>query len=169
MRYLSFDIGIKNLGCVKLTVDDDKANGDKCISNLVFGLVDLTEGKKTKKISFESTINNLFEELSNIDLSDIDMVLIENQPALMNPICKSISVALYSFFTIKLKNVKFVSAVRKLGKEGKKLSYKQKKEMAVVECFKLIAREDKTKIEELSRQHDIADAILQAYRYHMGN
>jgi hypothetical protein len=94
------------------------------------------------------------------------MVLIENQPHFSNPLCKSLSIGVYSFFKIKGIPCKLISATRKLGKEGKKMSYVEKKNQAVIECFKLISDVDKQRIQQLSRMHDIADAVLQAYVYH---
>lgn len=159
MKYLSFDPAVKNLGYAKMAI------GDK-INDLEFGLIDLCPKKKVKSCTFDFLIDALFKELDKLNIDDVDIVLIECQPAMMNPLSKSLSVAIYSYFHLKNKETKLVSPCRKLGTAGKKLTYAQKKAESVRQCFELISNGDKIKIQDFRKQADIADAIMQAYAFH---
>ena len=57
--------------------------------------------KTTKDISLKDLGDVLFNELNNIPLTDIDCIVIENQPALKNPTMKSLQIMLFSFFLYK--------------------------------------------------------------------
>ena len=163
MRYLSFDPAVKNLGYAILEISDDDV-----ISNLYFGLIDLCPKKKVKSCSFDSLMESLFAELGKIKTENCDEVLIECQPAMKNPLCKSISIAIYSYFTLKGIKSKLVNAGRKLGTAGKKLTYAQKKAESVKKCLELVSLEDKQKIEKYKKKSDITDAILQIIAYNRG-
>jgi hypothetical protein len=59
----------------------------------------------------------MFEKLENLNISniEIDTVYIENQPALKNPIMKTVATFLFSYFVFKkINTVKFISATNKL-------------------------------------------------------
>jgi len=160
MRVLSFDPAVKNLGYANIEIDANQ------IKNLDFDLIDLCPKQKVKACTFDFLINSLFTELEKINIDWVDIVLIENQPSMLNALSKSLSIAIYSFFKIKGLNVKLISPCRKLGIAGKKLSYVQKKKESVRQVSELLSVDDKKKLLEKSKQADISDAILQAMAYY---
>lgn len=118
-------------------------------------------------------------KLRELDIKDVGSVLIENQPALKNPVMKSIQMMIYTFFIMdgvmsessKIEKIHMVNARNKLkvykgpkiecNKKGK---YAQNKYLSVVytkemikdeeECFQELFKESKKK-------DDLADAYLQ--------
>ena len=118
-------------------------------------------------------------KLRDIDLSDINHVLIENQPALKNPVMKSIQMIVYTFFIMdgvmkdnsSIETIHMVNARNKLkvykgppvecNKKGK---YAQNKYLSV-EYTKEMIKEDEDKFIELfdesKKKDDLADAYLQ--------
>ena len=128
-RYLSFDVGIKNLAYCKLTEN-------KVIES--WGIINLNENPqcdvhlkkrcekqctyeikgdekvkycctahskrfpKKKKLNVNHDLMKIsqlcVDKLREIDISDVNHVLIENQPALKNPVMKSIQMIIYTFF-----------------------------------------------------------------------
>jgi len=163
MRILSVDIGIKNFAIVIL--DIEKVENEVKIINIDCDLIDLSGNKKCRSCQLSKLIDNIFNALNEIDMKNIKIGLVENQPAFTNPTCKSLCIATYSYLKLKGLETFLVSPTRKLGKEGKKLSYNQKKNQSVIECFKLLNNEQKEKVNNLNRAHDCTDAILQAYTW----
>ena len=162
-RILSIDPAIKNLACVamdikKSFIDEIKINECK--------LIDLCNGKKAKSIKFEIIMNNLLDELGNINMENIDIVLIENQPALKNPTVKSIAVAIYTYYKMKNFEVHFVSPSRKLNKEENKLSYRERKKASVNKAFDLLNGDDKLKVNQFKKQDDILDCVNMAMAFY---
>lgn len=159
-KYLAFDPAVRNLAYSKMTIDDE-------ISNLSFGIFDLTNNKKVKQCSFDEIINNLIKSLDMVVIDDVDMILIENQPSRLNQISKSVSICIYTYFKVKGCNVKLISPSRKLNsKEKNKLSYRERKAEGVKMCFNLIKMTDKLRIQEYTKKDDICDCILMTYAYH---
>ncbi len=118
-------------------------------------------------------------KLRELDIKDVGSVLIENQPALKNPVMKSIQMMIYTFFVMdgvmsessKIEKIHMVNARNKLkvykgpkiecnkkGKyaQNKYLSVEYTKEMIKdeEECFQELFKESKKK-------DDLADAYLQ--------
>ena len=129
MNYLSFDVGIKNLSYCELTPDklikqwgiinlndnpicqmkkrkQCEKQSTFCINHSYYCTVHSKEFKcKKKKLNTNFDLCKLsqkcIEQLRNIDLSNIQYVLIENQPALKNPTMKSIQMIIYTFFIME--------------------------------------------------------------------
>ena len=89
MKYLSFDVGIKNLGyCI---LDDD-------LKIYNWGIINIIEDSK-KKINTDELCNLLWDKLDEIDdMVEVDRVVIENQPSLKNPKMKTIQIFILSYF-----------------------------------------------------------------------
>jgi len=165
VKYLSFDPGIKNLSYCKMNIDDENK-----ISNLNFGIFDLTNNKKVKQCSFSCIIDNLIKYLNLIQLDGVDTVLIENQPSKLNMISKSVSICIYTYFKMKNMNVLLISPSRKLNnKEQGKMTYKERKCQSVKLCYERIDKMDKLILQQYGKQDDIADCINQAYAFHSKN
>ena len=139
--------------------------------------------KKCKKINTNYDIFQLsktcIKKLSEINLSSIKIVLLENQPALKNPTMKSIQMIVYSFFMMKgvlddsnpIDEIHMVNARNKL-KVYKgipiecdiKDKYKKNKFLSVEYTKKMIESEDscfQTKFKESKKKDDLADSFLQ--------
>lgn len=160
MRYLSFDPGVRNLSYSKLTINAET------ITNMNFGVFDLTRGKKVKQCSFEQIVDNLFIDLDTLTIDDVDMILIENQMSMVNPMAKSMSIAMYAYFKTKGKTAKLIAPSRKLSsKEKNKLSYRERKAESVRMCFNMISKEDKLELMKYKKQDDISDTITMAKAY----
>ena len=64
----------------------------------------------------------MFNKLDGLNILDIDTVYIENQPALKNPVMKTVATFLFSYYVFKkIKLVKFISATNKLKVENRYL------------------------------------------------
>ena len=140
--------------------------------------------KKKKKLNTSRDLFNIskicINKIRELDLKDIDFVLIENQPALKNPIMKSIQMIIYTFFMIEgvmneesnIQKIHMVNARNKLkvykGPKiecNKKNKYAQNKYLSI-EYTKKMIHEDTAEFQELFRESkkkdDLADAYLQA-------
>ncbi len=211
MKYLSFDVGIKNLAFCSLT-DDKKIldwgiiNLDKnpqcqcglqkpCCKSATF-IVTNDNGeikysctthakkyKKKKKINADRDIFNLskilIEELgSKNDFLNHEVICIENQPALKNPVMKTVQMIIYSYFMIEgatkdkpVEQVHMINARNKLKVykgppvECKyKEKYKRNKYLSVEYTKNMILNEEEKFIElftESKKKDDLADAYLQ--------
>lgn len=138
---------------------------------------------KKKKLNTNHDLFNISQlavsKLRELDLKNIGTVLIENQPALKNPVMKSIQMIIYTFFVMdgvmsdstKIEKIHMVNARNKLkvykgpkiecnkkGKyaQNKYLSVEYTKEMIKddEECFQGLFKDSKKK-------DDLADAYLQ--------
>ena len=118
-------------------------------------------------------------KLRELDLDDVTHVLIENQPALKNPVMKSIQMIIYTFFVIdgvmkeesSIETIHMVNARNKLkvykgppiecNKKGK---YAQNKYLSVEYTKDMIKEDDEEFIKlfsESKKKDDLADAYLQ--------
>ena len=211
MKYLSFDVGIKNLAFC--SINDNKQildwgiiNLDKnpkcqcglqkeCQKSATF-IVTCDNGdtkysctthnkkyKKKKKINADRDIFNLskilIEELNlKTDFLNHDVICIENQPALKNPVMKTVQMILYSYFMIEgatkdkpVEQVHMINARNKLKVykgppvECKyKEKYKRNKYLSVEYTKNMILNEEKKFIDlfnESKKKDDLADAYLQ--------
>jgi len=100
MRILSWDIGIRNLAVCLL--DNENILFWKTF-DLIKKYPELFTNKKDLKDIDKLTdcVFNLLDEYPDWTNENINLVLIENQPALKNPIMKSIQCTIYSYFKIK--------------------------------------------------------------------
>lgn len=135
--------------------------------------------------ALEKLAVSIFTKLESIKtLLEVDDVLIENQPSLINPVMKTISCMLYSFFMMngfmknKIKLVKFMSPQNKLkvNSESKKEIKKGETErekylitkgLGVEYCKALINHyPDKIKfLDNFKKKDDLCDAFLQGFYY----
>ena len=142
---------------------------------------------KKKKLNTSRDMMNLsqicIKNLKTLNLEDISSVLIENQPALKNPVMKSIQMIIYTFFIIEgvinesssINSVHMINARNKLKvykgepvsipfKNDKKNRYKINKFLSVEYTKNMIENEsDEIKnIYNLSKKKDdLADSYLQ--------
>ena len=211
MKYLSFDVGIKNLAYCSLT-DDKKIldwgiiNLDKnpicqcglqkpcCKSATYIVTEDNGEIKysctthtkkytKKKKLNSDRDIFNLSKIMINElnskeDFLNHEIICIENQPALKNPVMKTVQMILYSYFMIEgATKDKLVEQVHMINARNKlkvykgppveckyKEKYKRNKYLSVEYTKNMILNEEKKFIDlfnESKKKDDLADAYLQ--------
>jgi len=223
MKYLSFDIGIKNLsyclvddkeltiedwGIINISVDEicehqmKHRNCDNSAKKIILennkkicsSHTKLKEYKDFKMKNIPKKKNELLLIGRNMveildkknNFLDVDVVLLENQPALKNPTMKSIQMILYSYFLINgvtndlssIENMEMINARNKLkaykGPEIKcdiKDKYKRTKFLGVEYCKIMIHENNKIdeKYRELfegsKKKDDLADAYLQGIYY----
>lgn len=161
MRILSFDIGTKNL-CY---ADIQLIGGEDVVVLHGWSILDFMETPGNEEARTLPSKNNMERISSSLirALSDTfgdvpepyDYVLVENQPAGMNPIMKTIQVIVYTFFQTarhlfgNVRQVVMVSATLKLSgvvlddengekeksdKTRRKPSYAERKKLSVRDC-----------------------------------
>lgn len=144
----------------------------------------IKKGFLKKKMSIQDTGLVMVSKLDQLSfLQEAELVLIENQPSLKNPIMKSVQMLLYSYFLIrgmvdlkKVTDIKLISASNKLKKcntiekfKDRSKSYKDRKKLAVDYCYYLL--EELEPIEQQDyfsgncKKDDLADCYLQAMYY----
>ena len=147
------------------------------------------EGKKIKNVKKNENqmlgqgknIINILDKKKNF--LDVDIVCIENQPALKNPTMKSIQMIIYSYFLIKgvscenskIENIEMINARNKLkAYDGEKIEceikdkYKKTKYLGIKYCEVMIVNQDKKYINLFNsskKKDDLADAYLQGIYY----
>lgn len=119
------------------------------------------------------------------DFLNVDIVLIENQPALKNPTMKSIQMILYTYFLIEgIKTLKTIKDILMINARNKlkaytgppiqcdiKDRYKKTKFLAVKYCDSMIHENTdidpkfRKLFEESKKKDDLADAYLQGMYY----
>ena len=135
MQIVTIDIGIKNFAyCLA------KINHDKSITICKWDCVSIVDKdtivKKTKISDLTDSLLNLLNSVF-VD-ANIDHVFVENQPATMNGLMKSMSMVVYTFFKMQSKvgNVSFINATNKLKckknpKVQGKQTYNDRKKLAI--------------------------------------
>lgn len=160
MSILSFDIGIRNLAFCeidsKLIISDWQ----------VISLRDMGE-----KINFDETIDRLLTFLRKTWPERNGVVLIENQPCMVNPTMKSIQVCIYTYFRMIGGHPQLCSASNKLKvsknvTEKKKLTYGEKKKLAIA-TTRLYIKETQWEqfFDKQPKKDDYSDSFLQAVNY----
>ena len=211
MNYLSFDVGIKNLAYCCLTpekkilqwgilnLNDNpqcqmkkRKQCEKQSSYIIdqkdyYCSVHSKGFTKKKKLNTNYDLCKLsqkcIEKLRTIDMTNIQHVIIENQPALKNPTMKSIQMIIYTFFILEglmneestVTNVQMINARNKLkvydgpliecklkGKyaQNKYLSVEYTKHMICDECESI-----RSIYNESKKKDDLADCYLQGIYY----
>ena len=139
--------------------------------------------KGCKKINANYDIFQLsktcIQKLSDIDLSTIHIVLLENQPALKNPTMKSIQMIVYSFFMMKgvLEDTNPIEEIHMVNARNKLKVYKgppvecsikdkyRRNKFLSVEYTKQMIQSDEEQFQEQftgsKKKDDLADAYLQ--------
>jgi hypothetical protein len=151
-----------------------------CSSHIKHKSVD-TSGKK-KKINSHHDICNLskicIDKLRELELKNVKHVLIENQPALKNPVMKTVQMIVYTFFIMDgimniespIENIHMVNARNKLkvykGPEIKcdKKGYTKNKFLSIEYTKVMIDKEElemKNIFTSSKKKDDLADCYLQ--------
>ena len=135
------------------------------------------------KIPLSELGNILYFYLDKIMINDIDLILVENQPALKNPTMKSIQMMLFSFFVFK-KNysnanyqIEFFNASKKLkiydgpkvDTEHLKNKYNKRKYLAIKYTSYLLKKNNTeyiTFFENNQKKDDLADSYLQGITFY---
>jgi hypothetical protein len=193
MSVISFDIGIKNLAVIHL-VRDDAAEAAPRLEIVDWDVLNLVpDGQKVKSQSLDETTRTLYTMLeqrwqtgtwqSEAVRGKELVILIENQPAMKNPIMKSIQMLVYGFFAYKQVvtgvplSIRLMSATckLKLGKDlplecntKSKSTYIQNKKKAVAytdHFLKLVCKNPDAwagVLTDRKKKDDVADCFLQA-------
>ena len=139
--------------------------------------------KKKKKLNSNHDILKLSQtsisELKELDITNVKYVLIENQPALKNPVMKSVQMIIYTYFVMEgvmndkssIETIHMVNARNKLkvykGPKiecNKKDKYAQNKFLSIAYTEKMINEEEecyKELFDKSKKKDDLADAYLQ--------
>lgn len=190
-RIISFDVGLKNLAYVQLSVPKDAtSSSQQRLRETViekWEVIDILEGTPVKKVQFDTLIQSVLEFLDDT-FTEGDIILIENQPCTLNPRLKSVQIAIYAYFrtlnlhTCSYPDVRLIPASGKLQglrnapdglipAKASTLTYAQKKKTSVIACghylrnvFGDSARAD-TFAASKSKRDDLADCLLQAVAF----
>lgn len=187
-RVVSFDVGLKNLAFVVLSV----ADGGSIDAIERWGVIDVTaalpaKGKPAKGKPTSEALTTAIVESLDAEFFDparkIDSVLVENQPSRKNPAMKAVQVAIVAYFaTVRLHcacvgEIRLIGATRKL-QGAAPTDYKQRKAMSVAACRSELtvgslrdaegASAALATLESAKKKDDLADAMLQALAYLRG-
>ena len=175
---ISFDIGIKNLGCCILEYNE-QSNNANIIHWDLHNLVD--ENRKTKP-SISQLSNSIFNEMDNIvsKCSHINYVLLENQPSRINGTMKTIQMIIYCYFQLSKYNTNSIKGEVLLISPSKKTlehpydidislcklknRYGQTKWKGIELTKKYIEKSESlgNYLSSFKKKDDICDALLQA-------
>ena len=193
MKISVFDIGIKNLSfCIieydiKCDCDDNKIYPHKIIK---WENINLNIEKKNNKYDILDINLAIIKELSNRPyLLEVDIIGLENQPCLKNPVMKNIQIMIYSYFVQngiyniddnnrKIKELVFVNASQKnkcspiclneFNKEIEHLKseYTKRKKRSVYQCRKMCELYNTNFIDFFDnnkKKDDLSDSYLLTY------
>lgn len=140
--------------------------------------------QNSNKISLNFLGLSMFSQLDAIpELLQVDEILVENQPTLINPTMKTISAMLFSYFMLRgiqdkektnstIKTINFCSPSNKIKVGGTKATeqvknakkvYKVTKKLSKIFCKTLIDEKWSKIYESHKKQDDLSDAFLQAF------
>lgn len=132
----------------------------------------------------ERMIRKIDQEISENDILNVDEILIENQPTMINRIMKTVSTFLMCVLIARgkvdnnssLSKVKFIApsgklkidikSEKKIKRAGESKVYKLTKKLGIEYCKALISDKEKKILEKYKKQDDMADAFLQGFRYY---
>lgn len=184
MRVLSWDIGVRNLAVCWM-------EGDQILHWETIDIYQLSPDNfrtKTDRRNLDKIIDTIYDYLDDhMEWMDSDYVLIENQPALRNPIMKTIQCAIYDYYKVmrRVNEMGPISinyrATEKLKqhdmpleyidnddiKKTKRQAYRLRKDKGVeLSEYYLRQNKDEINLEYLlsqvkSKRDDLADAYLQ--------
>lgn len=169
-RILSFDVGAKNLAyCIVDVIENVSILSQ--VKIIEWDIISLRETKE--KLDFGETIRRLMIALKDRFMSkSITHVVIENQPAIKNPLMKSIQVAIYTYFHLQDMEVRLMNASNKLKVSKKphpthpkaKLTYNERKKLAISIAREYIVDDEyfSELFESNSKKDDLSDCYLQA-------
>lgn len=121
VRVLSFDVGVKNLALCDLIYNTESRT--TTITN--WTVLNISNEAKSTKYDIgqvcENLMHALLERYQHTEGSNdiIDVVLIENQPVIKNPIMKSIQIMIYTFFMLRKTAHQSVGAVKLVSARNK--------------------------------------------------
>ena len=169
MKYISFDVGIKNLSyCI---ID---------INNEIFDIIDwnvisLCDNKeKVNKINLINVGKTLKKKLNELlKKIQIDVVLIENQIGPLAIKMKTLQGMIAQYFIMKnIENIEFISSINKLKPYlgNLKTNYQQRKKYGVEICKCYLDQFDilikwLSYFNQNKKKDDLADCFLQALSY----
>lgn len=163
-----------------LSIDPGLRNLSYCYLDTTPSIIQWKNICITNKNDLDSITDNLLLELQqNFDQDfEADVVIIENQPAILNGKMKTISVIIYTYFHLmrqlfgNIKQVRFVSAMNKLKCKKalliKKDTYKDRKR-ASIEIARLYVNEFfpdwKERFNNLKKADDCSDTLNMLVHY----
>ena len=177
---ISFDVGIKNLAYMILHMDCSA----RTMTIRAWDILPLvSDGENANKVGVDTLSTRLYKALHMLHESyPINYVLIENQPALKNPVMKTIQVLIYSYYTYHkvllqapIHPIRLMSATSKL-KLGKDIDvtlesepankYKKNKLLGIAYAnyflpYCLNGVEHDARFQAHKKKDDLADAFLQ--------
>jgi len=180
LTVLSFDIGIKNLAFCLFEHDTSKPSINFDI--IEWDVVNVAPDAKVTQLQHDYLfikLHELFEQ------THIDYVVIENQPAMLNPVMKTIQIMVFSYFkqmqvihgkeiidirmcnaSNKLRYAMKLFPISELGlKTPESNKYKRNKEAAIAYTSKLLHVADKAEniafFDAFKKKDDLADTLLQ--------
>lgn len=155
-RYLSIDVGIKNLAYCICTNKREICE---------WNVISLTNVKKPTLIELGKQVKHYFDELNLAKKADI--ILIENQVAPIASNMKSLQCMIAQYFIMNdVPNIHFVSASMKLKGIAKKgTTYKERKALGVMATIENVKKYeiDASKWLEFVQTHKKKDDICDAY------
>jgi len=169
MKILTFDVGVKNLAYCYFEYE-----GKTTIVG--WNNLKVTE-KNCNKLNLEELSEDLLSTLyENFDENfEADVVLIENQPLLKNGFMKTVSVMIYTYFSMMklqygtIREVQFTSAMNKLkckkaiNLTSSKTTYKERKDLSILVAKSYIEEMCPEKLDWFNSQKkldDLSDALL---------
>ena len=169
MKYISFDVGIKNLSYCIIDINND-------IFDIIdWNVISLCDNKeKVNQINLINVGKTLKDKLNKLLKNiQIDFVLIENQIGPLAIKMKSLQGMIAQYFIMKnIENIEFISSINKLKPYlgNLKTNYQQRKQYGVEICKCYLNQFDilikwQSYFNQNKKQADLPDCFLQALSY----